>query len=181
MFILSNEDYVYQVQLLGEASFLETLDRRLSDSARARRLPYLVAPEECLRKLEKRPSAVRFEGFSKCGYRTFDQILMSAEYAFYWNAISNSILRRAVAELPVFFFHQGHLDHAVRGIRERAMAQYYKGASLPLLDPTLDLDPGLLEQLAKSQIQGFGEARESVFSQPSPDEMVERLLASGPR
>jgi hypothetical protein len=182
IFILSNEDYSYQIQLLGEAAFLAMLGRMFAATVEAGRVPVLVAPSACAAAVGALPRPVEgLVALSHMGHDRFTAMLRGAEYAFYWNIFSNSVLERAMARRPVFFCGRGHMVHAIRPLYELGMLVYYRGARLPELDLPCDFTPDRLAALAADQDRQFAPARENARAAPTPAELVESLLAAAGR
>ena len=175
--VLSLEDYGAQVKRHGRARFDDLLINTLQQIARAGRQPILVAPEACLASIQGTgPSIDGLVLLPFCGYDLFEALLLEAEYVFYWNIFSNSILARAINHLPVFFFDPGHMAHAIPALYDLGMKRYYPGAALSYLDQRLKLNPAELAVLAADQEHTLREARENFGRSPTPEEMVEKIL-----
>ncbi len=113
---------------------------------------------------------------SFCGHSLFMDLLLEAEYAFYWNLVSNSLLIRMVNRKPVFFFGHGHLANAMPRLLEFAMAAYFPGAQLALLDQADALSAGDLAKRASAQDHTLARAIENLYRSPSPAELVEYMV-----
>lgn len=175
--VLSLEDYGAQAARHGRARFDDMLLNTLQQTARAGRQPILVAPEACLASIQgKGPSIDSLVLLPFCGYDLFEALLIEAEYVFYWNIFSNSILTRAINHLPVFFFDPGHMAHAIPPLYELGMKRYYPGTALTYLDQRRELSTAELAALAAEQEHTLREARENFGRSPTPEEMVERIL-----
>ncbi|HEX4073753.1 MAG TPA: hypothetical protein VHX68_21415 [Planctomycetaceae bacterium] len=114
LFVLSAEDYAAGTVRWGNARFDETLRGKLLETAMAGRQPVLIGPPasiEAMRQGELTPvTALLFEF---CDSARFLSLLYEAEYCFYWNVFSHSIIARVMNQGPVFFFDWGHLVHAL--------------------------------------------------------------------
>lgn len=175
--VLSLEDYGAQVARHGRARFDGMLINILRQTARAGRQPILVAPEACLASVRAQgPSIDDLVLLPFCGYVLFEALLFEAEYVFYWNIFSNSILARAINHLPVFFFDPGHMAHAIPPLYELGMSRYYPGATLTYLDERREHSIAELAALAAELEHNLREARENFARSPSPEEMVEQIL-----
>jgi hypothetical protein len=104
--------------------------------------------------------------------------MLGAEYVFYWNVFSNSVLARVANRLPVFFFDCGHMAYAIPPLLEVGLRRYYPGCTLPFLDPRRPLAPGELAAEAARQEPGLEGARANVRRSPPPDVMVAELLGA---
>jgi hypothetical protein len=102
---------------------------------------------------------------------------LEAEYVFYWNIFSNSILSRVMNHLPVFFFDPGHMVHAIPSLFATGMKQYYAGSEPVYLKLQADLESEELAVLGSKQEGAMSGARENFWRSPGPEEVVEELLA----
>ena len=48
-----------------------------------------------------------------CPFVEFEARLLAAEYAFYWNVFSFSVVLRIANGFPVFFYDRGHLSRTI--------------------------------------------------------------------
>lgn len=175
--VLSQEDYGARVARHGRARFDDMLTNTLLQTARAGRQPILVAPEACIASIQGRgPSIDGLVLLPFCDYGLFEALLLEAEYVFYWNIFSSSILARAINHLPVFFFDPGHMVHAIPPLHELGVKRYYPGAALTYLDQRRGLNAVELAILAAEQEDTLRDARENFERSPTPEEMVEKLL-----
>jgi len=171
LFVLSSEDYTGQAQLHGESRFHSLVRDRLQDATRAGIEPVLVAPDACR-------SAAAVEGavhLPFCGHDVFAALAVEAQYAFYWNVLSNSVAGRLVNHRPVFFFDRGHMVRSVPALFDLAVRAYYHGAKLPLLDPASGLSPAGLAASTMRQNADFEPARLAFARAPSPADVVREL------
>ena len=177
LFVLSAEDYVAQTNLLGRQTIEQILIDRLRDAANQNRQPVVVAPEACIASIRSAageiPEAVLL-GF--CGLDDFRRLLLEAEYAFYWNILSNSILWRAANGLPTFFFDRGHMLMAIPAMYDLAMARYYAHASLPWLDQRRTLAGEELSRLSTSAVEAMSRAINNMRRLPDPQRAIDLIL-----
>ena len=172
-----HEDHGVQVALHGHLAFHTVLLDRLKDAVCAGCQPVLLAPEPCLAAL--RESATAIPGailLSFCPFDLFHALLLDAEYVFYWNIFSNSIILRVVNGLPLFSFNRGHLAPVVTGLAEKGLRCYYQGASPPYLDQRRPLSLDTLAPLALQQEQTLTVAREALCQGTHPEALVKSLL-----
>jgi hypothetical protein len=182
LFLLASEDYGAQIARLGREQFEALLLDRLEDAAHAGRQPLLIAPQPCVESLSRAHRAIPgLILLSFCAHEMFTDLLLEAEYAFYWNMLSNSLLARLANRLPVFFFDRGHLAHAMPALLELGLKTYFSGAQLAVLDQRRQLVPAALGALAAGQNLRLGSATENFLRSPLPRELVQRLLSDGGR
>ena len=180
LFLLASEDYGAQIARLGREQFEALLLERLEDAARAGRQPLLIAPQPCVDSLSRAGRAIPgLVLLSFCAHDLFTDLLLEAEYAFYWNVLSNSLLARLANRLPVLFFDRGHLTDAMPALLELGLKTYFTGAQLAMLDQRQRLAPGALAALAAAQDLTLAAAIENFLHSPMPRELVQRLLDDG--
>lgn len=150
----------------------------LREALDAGRQPVLVAPKPCLDVLA--PHAEALAGLitaSSCDFPSFLTLLHEAEYAFYWNLLSASILGRVLNRGPFFLFDRGHLAQAIPAVLEVGLRHFYPGCRLELLDPGTRLDPDRLAGLAERQGRDvFGPALANLAKSPVPSEALRRII-----
>jgi hypothetical protein len=110
-----------------------------------------------------------------CGYEQFRALLITAEYVFYWNVMSNSVLLRIVNGGSVFFMDTGHLARYMPVLVPLAMKSYYANAQLPMLGPQKVLDAVDLADRARFQPETFSPARAALQDLPSPEALLALL------
>jgi hypothetical protein len=177
LFVLGSEDYGAQVTRLGRESFDAVLLSRLEDAAQAGRQPVLIAPPPCVDALARSDRTVGgLIPLSFCGYELFVDLLLEAEYVFYWNVLSNSLLARLANRLPALFFDRGHLAHVMPALLDRGLKTYFPGAELTLLDQRKRLAADALALLAAGQEQTLETALDNLRRSPTPRELIDRLM-----
>ena len=178
LFLLGSEDYGAQVTRLGRESFEAMLLSRLEDAAQAGRQPVLIAPQPCIDALARAGRAVDgLISLSFCGYDLFVDLLLEAEYVFYWNVLSNSLLARLANRLPAFFFDRGHLAHVMPALLHLGLKTYFPGAELMLLDQGQRLTTNALGALAAEQERSLDTAFDNLRRSPTPRELIEQLMS----
>jgi hypothetical protein len=180
LFIVGSSDWGLQRRLHGSERFADLIADKLEETVDAGRTPVLVAPAQLLDDVRPRVSrSDRMRLLSFLGYSSFDALMRTAEYVFYWNIISYSSLLRVVHDRPFFLFHQGHLVHNVKGLRERVRAWYYRGWEPVMLDQTKRLDRDRLGELAEDFREASSRIRTELAHAPAPAAVLAKLL--GPR
>lgn len=148
MFVLSRVDLDLQQRLHGPR-FVELVESRLRETLRAGRQALLVAPAALVAALQDRFAGVTgVELRAAPTYADYVEQLICAEYAFFWNFYSYSILQRAATGSPVFFFHAGHMEHVLPALKSAGVACFYRGWRPPLQPDDEVLDAARLDGLA---------------------------------
>ena len=94
LYVLSTEDYGYQTALHGQQAFESLLLARFSDAAGRAGSPCSSLPRRASTRWPVRTGAPQSFGLShSAGTRSSSPYPMGAEFVFYWNVFSNSILR----------------------------------------------------------------------------------------
>ncbi len=178
LFVISAEDYGAGVAQWGKAGFDDFLARRLKETADAGRQPILIGPQLCIQAVRRgtsNPASALLLDF--CNYVTFRSLLCEAEYCFYWNIFSDSIIARAMNRQPVFFFDPGHLVRAMPSFLKLGIEHFYAGHAPPCLDQQTPLSPNQLATLAADEERELDRARIRFEKSPKPDQLIEQLLA----
>jgi hypothetical protein len=175
LFILSKADCTMLMKAQGDR-FVSRLVERLEDGVALGREVLMIGPEILVvavrERLGNRPGiGIR----SEAPYASYMQDLMRAEYAFYWNYFSFSIMHRVLANLPVFFFDEGHLPHILPAVGEAGVRMFYDGWRPPVLPLGGRLDEEDLERRAREATHEFRRIAEGMRRSPSPDELLRRV------
>ncbi len=177
LFVISAEDYGAGAAQWGQAGFDMILARRFKETADAGRQPVLIGPPACIEAVRKgtsHPACLLALDF--CNYVTFRSLLCEAEYCFYWNIFSDSIIARVINRQPVFFFDTGHLVRAMPSFLDAGIKHFYAGHRPPCLDQQTPLSANHLAVLSADEDRAFERARQRFAMSPKPDELVEQLL-----
>ena len=177
LFILSRTDYETQTMFEG-SRFTDIVVGNLVDALAAGRHPILIAPDEFVQLVVSRmPTVDGVDILSFCPFNRLISLLLCAEYAFYWNVVSHSILIRLFNRLPVILFDRGHLVRNVTAIYERVVRWYYQGWEpefrdhrKPLTLETVSAWAGDYRSEADRMLEGFRRA-------PTPEQMIETLVS----
>src|SRR5262249_3593879 len=111
-----------------------------------------------------------------CRHDQFLSLVLDAEYVFYWNLFSNSVLLRFANRLPLFFFDVGHLARASRPLFERVSQCYYVAGVPPCLDMSRPLEAEYLARRAAQEQPALDAMADNLLKSPAPAEVVRRLL-----
>jgi hypothetical protein len=177
LFVLSSDDVSVQQYQWGRAKFAHQMVHLLEQTRAARRRPVLVGPPSFIKNVRRAlPSSLECELVQFCSYREFASRLVSAEYAFYWNALScSAALVRLVRRLPVFFFARGHVAQISKEIYADGLRCYYGGWEPTQLERG-ELDPDVLAVLAADQRRAVDALLEYWGHAPTPRQLIDGLL-----
>ncbi|HTD82314.1 MAG TPA: hypothetical protein VK648_00830 [Gemmatimonadaceae bacterium] len=177
MFVVSEADYATQVMFLGSIEFARIVASLLTQTARLGRDAIFVGPNELvdLVNLTLAGTHERIHLLRYCSFRRFLSLLLSAEYSFYWNVVSHSILMQLWNGRPVILFNRGHLARAVPAIYDRVIAWYYQGWEPPYLDHNAALSLSVLEAAVAGHAQQRDRIMERFRRAPSPSALLSSL------
>lgn len=178
LYVLSNEDYGIQVQHFGATAFHNILGARLHDARAAGARPVLIAPQACIDGAHAVGATATAFGY--CGRALFTALSLAAQYVFYWNMLSHSLLQRLAHRLPLFFFDYGHMMTAAPPLFALARASYLKHGALAPMDVTVALDAMRLADAAAGAAPERAAAAAHLLALPSPCALVASLLKGGP-
>ena len=175
LFILSSTDFHCQRALFGLSGFTRLVANLLQRTLDAGRHPTLIAPRSIVEILSDffydKADLLPF-----CPFAEFESRLLGAEYVFFWNAFSYSMLPRLANQLPMFVFDRGHLARTIEPFYQVALSAHFAGWVPAYLDQSQPLDPRTLADLAERQRLGTRAIRERWQSSPTPDDLVDRLV-----
>lgn len=168
IFVLSNVDFQMQHQSLGDAFVPHLLDR-LRDAKRLGRVPVLVGTGPLI-------AAVRgamvpddeVEMHADTSYDTFMALLVQAEYAFFWNQYSFSLLHRVLRHQPAMFFDEGHMVRILPPLHDAGVRLFYDGWRPPLLAIDRALDATQLASMADDTHNNFVRIAEGMRQARTP-------------
>lgn len=180
LFILSPEDYNVQAYIHGAAAFFQLVCSRLDDAVKAGRQAVLIAPPNFV---ERYRNAVRHDEsisiIASCSFSEFMDRLVDAEYAFYWNQFSASIVGRVLNRAPFFTFDKGHLAYAMKPLFDVGVGHFYPECSLRRLDLEASLREDEMLKLARHQMENVVEPMRSNFADGvDPNLVIERLIGN---
>lgn len=191
LFVISPEDYLLQIQTQGRPRFADLLARRLNEVAQSGVVPVLVGPQTLREDLrgfgieegqppedEAASAPCRPMTLPGLNLVAFLRLLHRAQYVFYWNMYSASMLARVVAGQPFFVFDRGHLVRAMPPILPLGRRHFYAGCDVDLLDLRVPLDASRLGELAARQASALLAASlDDLARSPAPESVVAQLLA----
>src|SRR6185436_4962368 len=116
-----------------------------------------------------------------CPFPDFLRYVLHAEYVFYWNVFSASILARLALNRPVFFFDQGHMARLIAPLYDAGVQLHFGGKEPTYLDPTGLLEPDDLERQWACAGLGNRELLQVwADASPSPQQLLQRLAEGQP-
>jgi hypothetical protein len=152
--------------------------RRLEQTSLAGRQPVLVAPPDLVSDLSERPLG-NVELVPFCPFPQMIARLVDAEYAFYWNVFSCSMLVRLAMGRPVFFFDRGHMARAIEPMYEWGLRFHFGDWRPVALDTNQPLTAENLDEMARVQRAELDAIRRKWAKSPSPQDLVDRLMDQG--
>lgn len=178
LFILSMADYTMLMKANGER-FVARVVERLEDSVALGRDALLIGPEALVAAVRERVgerAGIALQ--SETPYANYMHNLMRAEYAFYWNYFSFSIIHRVLANLPVFFFDEGHLPHILPAVGEAGIRLFYDGWRPPVLPVGARLGEEELSWRARDAMENFRRIADGMKRCLTPQELLRRVTES---
>ncbi len=180
LFVLSKIDSSLQARAQGER-FVDHVADRLRDTVRLNRHAMLIGPEDLVSAVRARlGDAPGITLHSNLPYDQYMRSLMAAEYSFFWNYFSFSILHRVLDNRPAFFFHAGHMAHTLPALGNEGVRVIYDGWRPPLLPVDSAFDEQDLARRAAEVVREFGRIGEGVRRCPSPVEVLRRATGMAP-
>ena len=177
LFILSMADFHTQTTFESHAEFAAIVVAKLVEAREAGRHPILIGPGELVETLIHRmPRADGVDVLRYCSFRRLISLLLTAEYAFYWNAVSHSLLIRLFNRLPVILFDKGHLVRNVRPMYRRVVDWYYQGWEPKFLDHRRPLALEVLEEHAADYRRAADRILQGFRRAMAPEEMIQAIL-----
>lgn len=177
LFILSRTDYEAQLLHQKPTVFVDIVIDKLLDALVAGRRPILIGPTELVQALGHRlPTAEGIDTLTYCPFTQFMSLLLSAEYAFYWNVLSHSLLIRLFNRLPTIVFDRGHLVRNVPAMYDRVVRWYYQGREPEFFDHRRSLTREAVAAAAQPYRRHADEILERFRRAPTPEAMVEAVL-----
>lgn len=182
MFVISETDYATQSMFLGSTEFTRIVANLLTQTARLGRHAVFVGPAELLDLVNVSvASHERVHLLRYCHFHRFMALLLSAEYSFYWNVVSHSILMQLWNGRPVILFDRGHLARAVGPMYDRIIAWYYQGWEPPYLDHNAALSLSALEDAVAAHAQRRNQIAARFRRAASPAALFASLTESAAR
>ena len=179
IFVLSEIDCQMQTRA-GATGFVELLAARLRETVGFGNHAVLLAPAWFLAAVRPRLVDVEqgIELVSNADYAQFSRLLLGAQYAFFWNYYSFSIIHRVIDQLPVLFFDAGHMVRILPALADAGIRLFYDGWRPPVLRLATPFDRVDLAERATESSRQFLRITEGLRQCSSPLEVLGRVLAS---
>lgn len=182
MFVISEVDFQTQAMFLGAVRFTATVANLLTQTAQLGRKAIFLGPApmiDLLRatldpNISTNTSNIYLLNF--CAFERVMALLLSAEYSFYWNVVSHSILMQLWNGRPVILFNKGHLARAIPSIYPRVIAWYYQGWEPPYISQDEPLSLAVLAEVVSAHATKRGELMQRYQRAPSPQKLLDSLL-----
>ena len=172
LFVLSRVDHDMQIARHG-SEFVDSVAGRLLDARRIGARVLLIGPAPLVAALRtKLPPDPLIEVRQELAYPRYMRALMDAEYVFFWNFYSFSIIHRIIAGRPVFFFDEGHMVKILPALKLAGIDMYYGGWRPPLLPADEALDPATLDAQALEARAAFARIVARLRTCEAPREML---------
>jgi len=180
LFVLSPEDANVQSKIHGPEAFFRVVCQLLQGALSCGRKPLLIAPQSYVDALHRAGLIAQGVGaVSACNFPVFLDRLVNAEYVFYWNLFSASIVGRVINRRPFFVFDKGHLAYAMKPLLPIALEHFYPGCDIDRLDAEEPIDVATLDQLAEQQREHLLPRMYDNFAGGlPPDEVIEQILVT---
>lgn len=172
IFVLSKVDHDLHS---GDArpAFAARVARRLHEAVAMGRDVQVIGPPAFIEALAPHVAGEpRIAARNVASHEHYLADLVRAEYAFFWNYYSFSVLHRVLAGKPVLFFDAGHLVHILPPIAEEGVRVFYGGWRPPLLDADVALDEERLGKAAAQAEERFRGIAASLRECPAPQELL---------
>ena len=114
-------------------------------------------------------------------YADFMARLMQAEYAFFWNLYSFSLIHRVMAQRPVMFFDEGHMVQILPALHEAGIRLFYDGWRPPVLTLAAALELPALERAATEARQQFARITQGMRQGEAPLDLLRAALSANQR
>jgi len=177
MFTISEADVFTQSVFMGRDAFIRNVADLLTQTAQLGRHALLLAPTEILQLVARvLVSRERIHLLPFCSFIRAMSLLLSAEYSFYWNVVSHSILMQLWNGKPVVLFNRGHLARAAPALYERVIAWYYQGWEPSYLNHTAPLSLSALENATAPYVKNRDNIMARFRRAPSPAGVFHSLL-----
>jgi|GEM_PF-2071153 len=176
LFVLSQIDYDVQRRRFGTDRFHALLAARISEALQVASHVRLICPEgmkQAIRGLIDERVFVQ----SAPSYLVFMRHLMEAQYVFFWNYYSFSLVHRVIARRAVFFFDEGHMVAIMPSLRQAGIDTYYAGWTPPLLSIEESLDPSAITREAGEMRARFDRIVDQLSACLSPMQLLARATA----
>lgn len=178
VFIISEVDFQTQSMHLGTARFVSIVSNLLLQGTHLGRKMIFLGPSILIELLRSR-KAINNENIHLFNFGAFERVmalLLTAEYSFYWNVVSHTILIQLWNGKPVVLFDKGHLARAIPSMYDRIIAWYYQGWEPQYFDHNETLSLATLAEFKNQYCKRRLELMKSYQRAPSPETLLNSLI-----
>ncbi len=178
IFIISEVDFQTQSMHLGVPRFITYVIDLLTQGANLGRKIIFLGPSSLIQILRASEATAGYDIhlFNFGSYEIVMSLLLTAEYSFYWNVVSHTILIQLWNGRPIVLLDKGHLARSIPNLYERVISWYYQGWEPQYFDQN---EPISLEKLAKYVEQHATQKAalmKSYRRAPSPESLFKSLV-----
>ncbi len=178
VFIISEVDFQTQSMHLGVPKFITIVLELLTQGAKLDRKIIFLGPSSLIEILHASEATAGYDIhlFNFGAYEIVMSLLLTAEYSFYWNVVSHTILIQLWNGRPVILLDKGHLARSIPSLYERVIAWYYQGWEPRYFDQN---DPISLEKLAdyrEEHAKQKAALMKAYRRAPSPENLFKSLI-----
>jgi hypothetical protein len=176
LFVMSQIDFAMQFEKLGPRLATAIADR-ISDARGFGKSVVLIGPAPLLAMLKSH--LVEDEHLileERLPYGTYIERLVEAEYAFFWNYYSYTLIHRVIANRPIFFFDPGHMIAILPALDQAGIASFYRGWRPPLVNLEENFDPALLRMLEEETCISLAKMRDVLMMGADPAELLASVV-----
>ncbi|WP_298510429.1 hypothetical protein [uncultured Kordia sp.] len=178
MFIISEVDFQTQTMHVGAGKFVAMVWNLLTQGANLGRKMIFLGPSALINMLRSM-STTPNENICLFNFGAFDRVmslLLTAEYTFYWNVVSHTILIQLWNGKSVILFDKGHLARSVSNLYERVIAWYYQGWEPNYFDQTQKITLEGLADFVNDHTKQKERLMKAYTRAPSPAALFNSLL-----
>lgn len=178
LFVLAQFDLEFQEKAHGKQGFVDKVAAKLREARENGRHATFIGPAAVVEALAPRFAAqAGVSLLSRCSFEEFEQRLLDAEMAFYWQAFSTSGFLRLWHGLPVFFFDPGHSAHLSRPLHAASLERYYLAGAPVYLDIDAPLETAALTAQGPAFRESARRSRERLASLHGPEGLAAAIAA----
>lgn len=170
LFVISGED----AQFLADKIYL--IVERLKDALAIGRRSVFIGPEKIIVEIKKILDSSEVLFFAEVSLSKFKKIFLQAEFVFYCNVFSATILGRIINSKPIFCFDLGHMARYFPPFCELGQKIYYGKTRLSLLDMKDSVSMEKLNKFKKIQKDRYRYFHNQRTIQPDAINVLNALL-----
>ena len=176
-FVISDIDLTIQSSLHGYNLFVELLSTKLNEAISLNIFPVLIAPSKLIKAISSKFDNEKLLLYSDCPYDKFSKLLVEAEYAFYWNMYSASIITRILHKKSIFFFDKGHVSRILKPFGNLALDCIYGGMNPIFLEIDQKLEINMLIEASKKSQAFASHVFNHWHGSPNPENALISIIS----